>query len=187
MKQSKRIPEKGSLLLSEPFLSDNNFHRSVVLLLEHNDEGSFGFILNKPIELKINELIPDLGDFEANVFIGGPVQQDSVHFLHRIDDLKEDEDRVGENVYWGGDFDRLRMLIHTGQVAPNDVNFYVGYSGWGPGQLNEEMKQKAWIRAHKGAKFTFGHSYDNLWRDILRTMGPKYKVLSNYPENPADN
>src|SRR5215204_6333021 len=99
-------PEKGRLLISEPFLPDPNFERTVVLLCEHNAEGSFGFVLNKPSAIKVNEVMEDFSNFDTVVFVGGPVQQDTLHFIHRNVNIENAID-IAENIYWGGDFESL--------------------------------------------------------------------------------
>ena len=106
-------PSKGCLLISEPYLPDPNFERTVILLCEHNEEGSFGFILNKLSELNLDEIIEEVNDFDADVFIGGPVQKDTLHFIHRSREILEDSAEIVENLFWGGDFEKLLVLIDT--------------------------------------------------------------------------
>src|SRR5687767_3484687 len=142
--RNKIKPEKGRLLISEPFLPDPNFERTVVLLCEHNEEGSFGFVLNKPSILKVNEVIEDIGGLENPVFVGGPVQQDTLHFIHRNVSVPNAV-QIANNVFWGGDFDNLLSLVDTKQITGIDLRFFLGYSGWGPGQLDSELEQDSWI------------------------------------------
>jgi putative transcriptional regulator len=180
-------PVKGNVLLSEPFLRDPNFARTVVLLTEHNAEGSIGFILNKPISHKVHEVVKDFPEFDAPVYLGGPVQQDALHFIHRIEALAEDGDEIAPGVYWGGNFEKLKRMIRLGIVHPADIRFFVGYSGWGPKQLEEEMEMKSWIINAKGTKFTFDSGGESLWQEILKTMGGKYKAMAHYPVDPSLN
>lgn len=187
MAKSNRPPQKGSFLLSEPFLADKNFKRTVVLLTEHNEDGSIGFILNKPIRFRLNEIVEGFPDFNVPVYMGGPVQQDSLHFIHRVEALAEEGDEVVPGIYWGGNFEKLKMMIEGQQVTEQDIRFFVGYSGWGPEQLEEEMESNSWIVSPVRARFTFSDQTDSLWGDILRTMGGKYKAFSNYPEDPSLN
>ncbi len=179
-------PNKGSILLSEPFLRDPNFARSVVLLTEHNDDGTIGFILNKPISHKIHEIVDGFPEFDAPVYLGGPVQRDSLHFIHRIESLAEDGDEIAPGVYWGGNFEKLKRMIRLGIVHSDDIRFFVGYSGWGPRQLQDEMEMKSWILSNKGDKFAFS-SGESLWAEILQTMGGKYKAMAHYPVDPSLN
>jgi putative transcriptional regulator len=180
-------PARGCYLLSEPFLSDPNFRRSVVLLTEHEEEtGSIGFVLNRPTGYLIHEILQGFPEMDALVHVGGPVQQDSLHYLHRIPEL-EGSQEVHKGVYWGGDFDRLRELAESKQIDASQVRFFIGYSGWAPGQLDSEMESKTWIVAKGRAAFTFHEDTDNLWKEILASMGSSFKSLANYPENPSDN
>ena len=120
-KYKNRIPpEKGCLLVSEPYLPDPNFERTVILLCEHNDEGSFGFILNKLSNLSFGEIIEEAKAFTADIFIGGPVQQDTLHFIHRNPQDFKSAVEIAENLYWGGDFDKLLTLIDTRQIQQED-------------------------------------------------------------------
>lgn len=187
MTQTTRIPGKGTLLISEPFLADPNFKRTVVLLAEHNAQGSIGFILNRPLEFKLNHLVGNFPKFDATVFLGGPVQQDSLHFIHKVRGLADPEDEVIPGVYWGGDFGRLKAMVAKGEVTPDDIRFFMGYSGWGPKQLEEEMKAKTWIISKTKAGFAFADQPTGLWQEILIAMGGKFKALSNFPEDPSLN
>lgn len=168
-------------------MKDPNFARSVVLLTEHNDEGSIGFILNKPITFRLNEIVEDFPDFDAPVYMGGPVQRDSLHFIHRIDALAEEGDEVAKGVYWGGNFDKLKSMVRLGVINSEDIRFFIGYSGWGPNQLQDEMESKAWILSNSGNKFAFASESEALWTEILQAMGGKYKAMSHYPIDPSLN
>ncbi|MFL0684226.1 MAG: YqgE/AlgH family protein, partial [Algoriphagus aquaeductus] len=99
-----KIPIPGNLLISEPFLQDENFVRSVVLLCEHNSEGSFGLVLNKPSILHLNELVEELAFLEAEVFVGGPVEQNTLHFIYFGEKVLEESIMIGDKLWWGGDF-----------------------------------------------------------------------------------
>ena len=135
-------PKMGCFLVSEPFLPDPNFERTVILLCEHNEEGSVGFVLNKPSILKFDEAIEDVHNFNVQLYIGGPVQQDTLHFIHRAGHLLEGSIKIGDNIYWGGNYEQLITIINNGELNKNDFKFFLGYSGWAPGQLEEELKQK---------------------------------------------
>ena len=182
-------PQKGDLLISEPFLADPNFERSVVFLVEHNEEGSVGFVLNKPSFLKLNEVI--LGEEipqEQSLFVGGPVQQDTLHMVHRSAFLKEDSHQIVENVYWGGGFEAVLDLVRNGQAPHPQVRFFLGYSGWSPGQLEGELKEKSWIIfRNTNENLIFDTSPDDLWKKVLSLMGGRFKMYSNYPTDPRMN
>lgn len=184
--RNKLQPEKGRLLISEPYLPDPNFERTVVLLCEHNTEGSFGFILNKPSVLKVNEVIEDYA-LENTVYVGGPVQQDTLHFIHRNDNVINAV-QIAANVYWGGDLDNLMMLTDTKQIDEKDIRFFLGYSGWGPGQLESELDQDSWIVCNYVTdQLLFDTEPQRMWRKALESMGGRFSVYSNYPIDPRLN
>jgi putative transcriptional regulator len=185
--RNKLKPERGRLLISEPFLPDPNFERTVVLLCEHNEEGSFGFVLNKPSVLKINEVMDEIAELEAPVFVGGPVQQDTLHFIHRNVSVTNAVE-ITSNVYWGGDFENLLSLCDTKQISAADVRFFLGYSGWGPGQLESELDQDSWIVCDFITdQLLFDTDPQILWRKTLDSMGGRFSVYSKYPTDPRLN
>jgi putative transcriptional regulator len=187
-KYNNRIePSKGRILVSEPYLPDPNFERTIILLCEHNEEGSFGFVMNKPSLARLGDVMPDLKDFDAPVFIGGPVQQDTLHYIHRLPKL-EDSTPVMNGVYWGGNFDQLVSLIETKQVASSDVKFFLGYSGWSVGQIDQELKDDSWIVWDKAnEELLFDIKAEAMWQYTLRAMGGRFSVYSNYPQDPRLN
>ncbi len=181
-------PERGDLLISEPFLPDPNFERSVILLCEHTQEGSLGFVLNKPSTLKLEDVLDEVVGYDKILYTGGPVQMNTLHFIHKTSLLRENAEEVNDHVYWGGDFEQLLTLINTKQLSPDDIKFFIGYSGWSTGQLEAELEENAWIVYKKAtAKQVFETPYDQLWRDVLKSMGGKYRMFSNYPIDPRLN
>jgi putative transcriptional regulator len=184
---NKLKPEAGRLLLSEPYLSDPNFERTIILLCEHNEEGSVGFVLNKPSLSKLNELINDLSELENVLCIGGPVQQDTLHFLHQCPDI-DGAIEVGDNIYWGGEFAQLIGKIESQQIESSDIKFFIGYSGWSPGQLDEEIKLNSWIVSNlASSELVFETPVEEMWRLTLKKMGGRFSMYSNYPVDPSMN
>lgn len=181
-------PERGDLLISEPYLPDPNFDRTVILLCEHDEHGSFGFVLNKRSNATLPELIDEAQGFDTEVFVGGPVQQNTLHFLHRTaENLKSDKE-ITDGIYWGIDFEALLSSINTRQIAREELKFFVGYSGWSPGQLMEELSAKSWIvYKHATPELVFDLDPLELWRVVLQNMGGKYRAISNYPRDPRLN
>jgi putative transcriptional regulator len=178
--------ESGYLLISEPFLPDPNFERSVVLLCEHKEEsGTFGFVLNKPTEVNVGELV-EMDLTENVVFIGGPVEQNTLHFIHTFDTIA-DAIPLRNGVYWGGNFEQLRVYADSGMVNQKNCRFFMGYSGWGKKQLTKELEQNSWIICKIDLNTIFRTAPEDLWRTILRMMGGKYKVFANFPEDPRLN
>ena len=181
-------PEKGDLLISEPMLPDPNFERTVVILCEHNQEGSIGFVLNKPSVLKFEEAIEGIEGFSAPLYVGGPVQQDTLHFIYRGNFELEGTTEVTDDINWGGNFEQLLTMVNSGLVNNNDFRFFVGYSGWASGQLENELKQKSWIVVNKAsAEQVFDMQPRELWKKLLEDMGGKFKMFSNYPVDPRMN
>jgi putative transcriptional regulator len=178
----------GDILISEPYLGDENFERSVILLGSHNEEGSLGFVLNQKSNLLLSDVVSDaLTDFEIPLYIGGPVEQDTLHFIYRNELPLQGAIHVIENLFWGGDFNQLKLMLQNKQVKQEAIRFFLGYSGWSKGQLEGEMTQKAWIVHTLTAEEIFGLDTENMWRSILKNMGGEYKALSNYPIDPRLN
>jgi putative transcriptional regulator len=180
-------PGPGILLIADPFLKDPNFLRTVVLLCEHNEEGSFGFVLNKKIEDTLDELLNDFEGFPLPVYYGGPVQTDTIHFIHQYPDLIPDASRVNDEIYWGGDFTTLAVLIKNKQINPDKIKFFVGYSGWGNGQLNGEMNEKSWLAVSATKKLAFNTAPAAVWKDSLKHLGGDYEMMVNFPIDPQLN
>jgi putative transcriptional regulator len=190
MKQHRnQVPQPGSLLLSEPFLQDENFSRAVVLLCEHNEEsGSIGFVMNKPSILNLGDLISELDFLDAEVFIGGPVEQNTLHFIYFGVQRMEDSRSLGNEVWWGGDFPTLVQLINSGKLNLSQVRFFLGYSGWSPGQLADEFKDQTWIvYSESFVKELFDNSAEQLWRSLMKRLGGEFEIQSNYPTDPRLN
>lgn len=182
------LPERGDLLISEPYLPDPNFERTVVFLCEHDENGTFGFVLNNKAHVELNELVDEVGNYPAKLFVGGPVEHDTLHFVHREVSLAPSSREVVPGVFWGGDFNRLTDMMNTREISTEDVRFFIGYSGWAAGQLMDEIKAKSWI-VLKGTKPEMIFDWDNqdLWKACLNTMGGKYRLMSNYPKDPRMN
>lgn len=173
----------GKMLLAEPFMVDPNFKRSAVLLCEHGQEGSLGFILNKKLDTQVDELIDDFPEFKAEVFFGGPVQTDTIHFIHCFGDLLDGSIQVSDGLYLGGDFDQLKFLITSQLIEPRDIRFFLGYSGWSEGQLTEEMNYGSWVVADMDVNYLFKLAPENIWQKAMYNKGDAYTVISELPEN----
>jgi putative transcriptional regulator len=185
--RTKLKPEKGRLLISEPYLPDPNFERTIILLCENNEEGSFGFVLNKPSVAKVSDVMDEIRGFDGPAMVGGPVQQDTLHYIHRCKEL-EDAVQIKDNIYWGGNFERLLFLLDTKQLPATDIRFFLGYSGWSGGQLEEELEQDSWIVSDLSTEeIVFDTPPELMWKKTLKVMGGRYSVYSNYPKDPRLN
>jgi len=181
-------PETGRLLISEPFMLDPNFKRSVIILTEYGDEGAMGFVLNHESEYRLGDLIPDIQYSELPVYVGGPVGNDTLHFIHRVPEKIEGGIEIADGIYWGGDFEAVKELASSYQLMTDEVRFFAGYSGWTPGQLDAEIGDDAWIVTDKySIDILFKHDEQNLWRDVVKGLGQRYAHIANFPENPELN
>ena len=179
--------EPGILLIADPFLKDPNFMRTVVFLCEHQEEGSFGFVLNKSYEYTLNELVSGLDDLKIPVFYGGPVQIDTIHFLHQYPEKIPGGFEITDGIHWGGDFETAINLIRNKEIDPNRIRFFIGYSGWGSGQLSDELKEKSWLTVQATRKIIFHKKADEIWKDSLRLLGGDYEMMINFPIDPQLN
>lgn len=181
-------PKKGKLLIAEPALTgDVSFNRSVVLLAEHNDEGSVGFILNKPLEYDICDLITEIV-VPFKVYNGGPVEQDNLYFIHKVPHLIEGSIEISDGIYWGGDFEKTISLINNLTITEADIRFFLGYSGWDSLQLDQELSSNSWVVvANEYQSGIIEKSSSAFWKEKMLELGGEYLIWSNAPENPTLN
>jgi len=178
----------GSLLVATPFQNDPYFRRSVILLVEHGIEGSLGFLLNKRIDMKLYQIIKDLDETSMNLFLGGPVQMDTLHFVHRLGaEFAGECTEISPGIYWGGDFELVKQNIQAGLISTQDINFYMGYAGWNHEQLENEFEDNSWISIPASLDDLFTDQPDLLWNQVLHTHEPRLKMLSHFPVNPRYN
>ena len=186
MSETKQVG-KGSLLIAEPFLGDPNFEKGVVLLCEHNTKGTFGFVINQKTELMIGDVLEESIYQEVPLFLGGPVEKNTLHFIHRRPELITGGSQITQHIYWGGDFDEVRNLLNFNKITQEDIRFFIGYSGWSAGQLDEELNRKSWIISKANADFIFSTPSDRFWREVLMKMGGEYRSIAHYPTDPRLN
>ncbi len=175
-------------MLSEPFMLDPNFKRSVVFLTEHNEEGTMGYILSQKSEYTLKDVLPDFEGKDFPVYVGGPVGSDTLHFLHNCYDRMNSGTEVSKGIYWGGNFETLGLLLKNRLVTEDEIKFFIGYSGWGEGQLVEELGHNSWLVTNNfHNKTIFYGDEKSLWKEIVVGLGPKYSHIANFPENPMWN
>lgn len=178
---------KGCLLIAEPTtLTDASFNRAIILITEHNESGSVGFILNKPTPFLLKDLVFDLkSDFR--VYKGGPVEQDNLYFVHKVPELIPDSVEVSKGMFWGGNYEAVKSLLNQNLIQPNEIRFFLGYSGWSFEQLEEEIKEKTWTSLENNFSNVLNINTAEDWKSMLLKMGGKYKIWANSPENPLLN
>lgn len=182
-------PTKGHLLVSEPsILGDISFNRSVILLAEHTAEGSVGFIVNKPLEYSLCDIVKGIGTCDFPIYNGGPVEQDNLYFIHNVPHLIEDSQEISSGIFWGGNFERAMDMVLNKKIDTTQIKFFLGYSGWASHQLDQELKQHSWVLLQNSNPTTLiTASSIELWRDLIMQIGGDYLLWSNAPENPQLN
>jgi putative transcriptional regulator len=180
-------PHRGCVLISDPFSQDLYFKRSVVLLSEYNDDGAIGFILNKPTDESLNNILEDFEGVDIKVSVGGPVSTDTVHFIHTLGENIPNSVNIFENLFWGGDFNKIKDNVSEGIAKNDDIRFFVGYSGWQPNQLEMEIKNNFWLVSDFNVFEIMKMRSKDLWKYALGKLGDTYKQWLNYPENPYLN
>lgn len=185
-KQTNLQPAAGRLLIAEPFLSDPNFARSVILICEHGEEGTVGFALNRPTEHTLGDLLPELYTPSLIVYQGGPVQLDTLHMLHRTPEVLGGNE-IFPGIYWGGSYEALQEAVLTSNYQSMDLRLFVGYSGWGAGQLERELSEGSWIVADVNEALLFETDTDDLWKRAIQSLGSEFSYLINMPINPQLN
>jgi putative transcriptional regulator len=182
------IIKAGTLLIAEPFLEDPSFARNVVLVCKHNEaDGTVGFALNELLDTTVAELVEDLANYPLPLFLGGPVQNDTIHYIHQYPQYFDDAVEVMDGIYWGGDFEIFKTLLKQGKIDTKKVKFFLGYSGWDAGQLDEEMADNSWFLHQASIKLIFETSANDIWSTCLNEKGGEFKQMINYPINPQLN
>lgn len=180
-------PSKGKLLIAEPsILNDSSFNRSIILLSEHNDDGAVGFIINKPSEYIISDVIPEI-ESSIRIYNGGPVATENLYFVHRLPEIIPDSIEIANGIYWGGNFETVQNLLEKNKLPHNDIRFFLGYSGWSKKQLQDELETTYWKVIVNEHENIFGIHYENFWKDQMMKFGGKYQLWANAPENPTLN
>ena len=191
IKKSEMVSEKlkkGNLLIAEPsIIGDLSFNRSVILLADHNKDGSVGFIINKPLKYNINDLIPEI-KATFKIYNGGPVEQDNLYFIHNIPDLIPNSIEISNGIYWGGEYETTKNLINKGKINKDNIRFFLGYTGWDENQLETEMEDNSWIITKNNYENKIiGKSASHFWKKQIIELGGDYLLWSNAPEKPYLN
>ena len=180
-------PVIGDVLISEPFMNDFYFRRSVILLIDHNEEGSLGVIFNKRLTIPFNEIVQGFPEFNADVYLGGPVETDRIFFIHTVGEMIPDSHLISNGLYWSGNISVLKSMIKMDLIKPYEVRFYVGYAGWDGGQLRNELKANTWVVGRFTAKQLLRTMPGKMWSDFVKQIGKRYTLWDKFPVNPSDN
>ena len=184
---NKIEPQKGRLLITEPFEESSYFNRSVVLLCEHNDEGSFGFVMNNYIDVELSDF-ESLPHFETRIGLGGPVNSKNLYYLHTLGHIIPESVQITPGIFAGGDFETLKGLLIAGAIEKQQIRFFLGYSGWSEKQLDGELKHNALLVADiHDTQELMDTNNTNLWADYMTRQGGKYKAFAHFPKNPLHN
>lgn len=182
-----KMPAVGDFLISEPFMQDPNFQRSVVLLCQQQDDGYVGFTINRKIDYLVGDLVEELADCTIPLFDGGPVGKEQMFFLHTMPEIIAGGIMINDGIYWGGDFDTVKQLAQTQTIDAKRIKFIVGYSGWEAGQLEDEMKEKSWLFTPAQSKIVFQQETPSIWKNAVGLLGDAYRPIINYPKDPSFN
>ena len=157
------------------------------MLADHGEDGSFGFIVNKPARVRLSAISDEFGSFDTDLYLGGPVNVNNLFFVHSKGELISGSMKIIDGVFWGGDMEEIQKMISTGKITENDIRFYVGYSGWQPQQLDKEMTENSWIVLNGRKSHVFGAQPTQLWKKLVLTLGEEFAPWVNFPVNPSLN
>ena len=174
------LPSRGRILISEPFLRDATFGRSVILLVDHTDEGSMGLVINKQLPLFLNDIIMEFKYLdEIPLYKGGPIATDTLFYPDSIS--------ISKGLYLNGDFDEIKKYILQGNKISECIRFFLGYSGWDSEQLNNEIRENTWLVSEEEKSYLMKNNIKDMWRTALEKLGSKYETWSRFPQVPTLN
>ncbi len=185
--KEKLSPSKGSILIANPFLRGDIFERSIILLIEHNEKGSIGLVINKVSNVYPDEIIDDLLSFTGSLHFGGPISRNNLYFIHTLGNKVTKSEHLYDNLYWGGNFKELTSLINNNKADFKDIKFFAGYSGWIEGQLEQELKDDTWVVTNLSVEDIMSENTEDIWSKTLYKLGGIYRAWSNFPRNPELN
>ncbi|MEO8085916.1 MAG: YqgE/AlgH family protein [Bacteroidota bacterium] len=178
--QIKTEIRTGSILLAKPFWAEEAYKRSVILVISHSDEGSTGIILNKMSNLSVNDALPEL-DHHTPLYYGGPINKKTISYVHSNPNLP-DAFYLGNDLFWGGNYDLLLELIAAGKFNPSDCRFCAGFVQWSPGELENEVNDDKWWVSELSRQELFLQAAEDLWGVKLVDDGHLYGLLNPYPD-----
>ncbi len=186
IRRNRKKVEVGNILIAEPFLQGKYFSRSVIFMVEHDEKGSVGFVLNKPMAYTTSELISELSGVDYPVYIGGPVEPNQLYYIHRHPEL-ENALHIINGIYWGGDFSQLTEMLKKGDIPAEEIRFFAGYSGWETGQLERELEENTWMIGDITRERFFEIPNEHIWEMSMSELGERYRIWANFPKDPIMN
>lgn len=186
IRRNRKKVEIGNILIAEPFLQGKYFSRSVIFMVEHDEKGSIGFVLNKPMAYRTSDLVSELSGIDYPVYIGGPVEPNQLYYIHRHPEL-ENSLHIMNEIYWGGDFSQLIEMLKNGNIQSEEIRFFAGYSGWETGQLERELEENTWMVGDITRERLFEIPNENIWETSMSELGERYRIWANFPKDPIMN
>ncbi|NDV82879.1 YqgE/AlgH family protein [Bacteroides sp. 51] len=182
------LPSRGKILISEPFLNDDTFGRSVVLLVDHTAGGSMGLIMNKMLPLTLNQIIKEFRSIEEEILVykGGPLSSDTLFFIHTLSEIPGAL-TISKGLYLNGNFDAIKDYVTEGNPIRGHIRFFLGYSGWEEDQLAREIKENTWLVGKGEILDLMNEKVNSLWKKSLGKLGSKYETWSRFPQIPSLN
>lgn len=187
---SERIPRGGSLLVAEPFLREQYFHHAVICLVDYEPRGgAMGVVMNNLTSYTLQDLVSSVtAKKPIPIYCGGPMSCDRLYFIHTLKDVIPESTRINDELSIGGDFDALLKIVNDGYDVDGTVRFFLGYSGWSPGQLDEELIKKVWaVTEIKDSYALLRGEEDSYWHRTVRSMGAEFRGWLYHPRNPHSN
>ena len=178
----------GDLLIADPsIIGDETFHRAAVFITAIHEDSPMGFIINKPFDFPLSDVLPEINSDKLPLYYGGPVDNDLLFVLHNSPALAESSQSVNQEIYFSGEIESVLLALKKGVINHDNCRFFLGYSGWTSGQLEEEIKQKNWLTYSLKTKNIFKLDTLNLWRNTMKYKGNSYQLWANAPDNPRHN
>lgn len=181
------IPRTGRMLAATPALVGSFFHKALILLCEHDSDGTFGLVLNSRLPFTLQDAVTGLRGWDVPLYCGGPVQPNTLHFVHRTPGSGVRSQSLSDGMFWGGSFDEMVEQVNLGRVKPDDIRCMVGYAGWTGGQLDDEIKEESWFVVDGSAKLVFDTESGNQWAGAMHALGPNHAIYANFPDDPRCN
>lgn len=178
----------GDLVIADVNTMNNySFNRSVILLTEHTPKKTLGFILNKSLNIKLKDIVPNTNS-KFKVYYGGPVEPENLYFIHNVPELINDSIEISNGIYWGGNFNNIVDLINEDKLKAVNIRFFLGYTGWEEDQLEYEIETNSWlIKENIFKNKLLKETPSKLWKELMMTFGDDQIIWCNAPEDPVLN